>query len=751
MLHRSSFSTAGFALFLLLPVASTRAETPVVFREVSGPAEIQFVHDSRGHVSGGTEQQDLWGSGVAWVDLNHDHWPDLVLANGAEGNRIYLNDGDGTFTEVSASLGLLPSRVANGIAAADVDNDGFEDLAFGNFRDECQFYLGGDGSLVETSAAWGLAPMFGDPGSGGTPVPPESMGVAFGDYDQDGFLDLYVANHLDQRDVLYRNLAGSTFQRTGAVDVTARGYGFGGVFWDFDNDGDQDIYVANDFGSNFLLENQGRSYDFAFIDMAQVYKIAGGADSTEPKSMGMGIAIGDYDNDLDLDLYITNYFLNALYENLGRTQTGTWRFRERAAEAGVEYPLNCWGVDFCDLDLDGDLDLIQASGYIPATMEPMEQPMDLPDKVWINEGGPAWTFRDVSEEAGFSERLIGRGLATADYDLDGDVDVAVTNNTYYEPNLQDPSPVVHPGPFRLYRNDQSTGNHWVVLELEGAGAHSPGLGCNRSAVGARAYVTAGGQTQMAEVRAGESYLSQNSLALEFGIGSATSIEEVRIRWVCGAEEVFTGVVPDGVYHLVEGAGTGQIVPVAIAEFGAHPVDGGVLLEWTTAVGLRVLDAQILRTDIGAGDERVLDLQPVLERNAGSAFDADVRPGRSYRYRVALLGTDGVTILSAPVELRVPEGVVRARAPRLGQNFPNPFNPSTVIEFEVRTSGPVVLRILDPRGRQIRRLYDGSLPVGTHRVDWDGTDDAGHAVASGDYIYVLQTPAGSSSRRMVLVR
>ena len=737
----------GFtALLLAGPVTAA-----VTFTEVAQSAGVHLVHDSLGFVtSSGTSTQDLYGPGVAIEDFNNDGWLDLFLTNGQAGNHLYLNNADGTFTDVTASVGIGPSRVANGIAVADVDNNGYRDFVLGNFYAEPQLYLQGAAGFGERSEAYGIVPLLpgADPVLGPTP---ESMGCAFGDFDQNGFVDLYVANYRDQQDVLYRNAGGSLLTYVDGAEVTAQGYGFQAVFLDFDDDGDRDLYVANDFGYNFMLRNEGAASGWTFTEVAVQDGVAGGENSGQPKSMSMGLAVGDYDNDLDQDILVTNFRLNALYRNDGPgLRPGIWKWTEVAAQAGLEYPVNCWGIEFVDLDNDTDLDVVQASGFIQQEAV-QEQPLANPNQVWLNDGpGAGYTFTNISAAAGFDDTMLGRGLATGDIDRDGDVDIAVVNNTFYDPTPDDVEFTLYEGHSLLYRNDQDEGRHWVNLRLEG----SKGRGgkTNRDAIGARIWLTAGGLTQMREVQSGQGYLSHSSLEVEFGLGDATLIEDVTVRWTDGTLESFTGVTADGFHRLVEGSGVAVPVPVALSSFDVRALDTGVLLQWRSAPGVRVVAAEIRRARAGADEElRRVDVDLQLGTDGGTAFDSTVQEGIDYLYQLVLVSESGQRVTSAVAQVRARGAAPSLRRAEVGQNFPNPFNPRTSIQFRLPRTMHAELVLFDAQGRQIRVLFRGEASAGEHVVEWDGRDDAGREVASGVYAYALRTEDGTSSRRMVLTR
>jgi len=729
------------------------------FRNAEG-TPIDVIHSPLGESEEGVLLENQFGPGVLWADINRDGWPDLMMTNGkigyegygAVGNFLLLNNGDGTFAEVAEWYGVWESDMATGLSAADCNNDGLLDIVVGHMGAEPFYFLGRPTRFQELAEYYGINPLLYDASNPPPwPVVPETMGIAFGDYNEDGFVDLYFANYLYQQDLLFENLGGSYFDRTERVEVTSIGYGFQAVFLDFDNDADLDIYVANDFGFNFLFVNQGEENDYDFEERAKVFRVTGG-DHGEEKSMAMGVAVGDFDNDLDLDIYLTNYYENTLFINgCSEAAGGVWTFSEAAEEKGVEWEWNCWGSDWADLDNDGDLDLMLTSGFISGKPGAVQEKY-LPNKMWLNNGPPNYDFTEISDAAGFNDDSMGRGLATADYDRDGDLDVVVGNATYHDP---DPGPgaTIYEGRLQLYRNDQSEGNHWVVLRLVGGGVHSPGSGCNLSAVGARVYVTAGDLTQMREIRAGNSYLSQSSMEVEFGFGTRDTIDEVLVRWPCGDEEIFTGADVDGFYWLVETEGEVTALPVALTSFQAIPLQEGIRLEWVIAPGVQVEEYRVLRGPADQGDLGLREILPEFIAGSGpeAVLDRDVQPGARYAYQLELRGEDGVAVQSALVYASaVSEGALPSRA-LLSQNFPNPFNPNTKLFFSLPEAGQVRLIIHDARGRRIRTLFSGFAPAGETRLQWDGTDDSGDSVSSGVYTYTLETERGSLARRLVLVK
>jgi hypothetical protein len=752
------------SLALLAPtLAMAQDPAPTVrFTEISQQSGVRMPHDPLGFETASGEQiQDLYGPGVAVEDFNGDGLLDLFYCNGAEGNHLFLNDGGWQFTEVTAEMGVGPSNVANGIAIADFDNDGRRDFVLGNFYAEPELYRKGQ-RFGEIASIMGLHPLLpgADPFLG--PVP-ESMGAAWGDYNEDGFVDLYIANYRDQQDVLYKNNGGGLFTYDPSVSVTQQGYGFQALYLDYDDDGDLDIYVANDFGYNFMFRNNGAESGYDFDEVALVDgEVAGEGMSSSPKGMSMGLAVGDFDNDLDQDIYVTNFQLNALYKNDGPSTKGTWLWKDVALRKGVEYPINCWGVDFVDLDHDTDLDIVQASGYIWSDVFDVdEQPRDNPDQVWLNNGPDfGYTFTNVSDESGFNSTMMARGLATGDIDRDGDIDILVGNNTYYFPGPDDqdrPDFQMYTGEFLLYRNDQDFGNNWLTLRLVGQAGILEGSVANRSGIGARIWVTTtSGLTMMREVQSGASFMSHNSLEVEFGLGQA-DVAEVKVRWPGqepGEEEIFEGIAANSFWRLVEGEGSAIRVPTTLVSFGARNLDRGIMIDWVSAAGVRTTTVDLLRAPAETPWDlvKIHEADVTIDQDGGQAFDPTAVDGERYVYQLRLTTADGFVTLSAQVEIEVRhDGQPRVRRAVVGQNFPNPFNPNTSIIFELPRTMEARLEIYDVRGRRVRTLFSGTAAAGKTTIDWDGLDDAGRSVASGVYTYALVTEDGTSARRMTLVK
>jgi len=530
-----------FSSFLLtftnLSLSQSKAKTEVPssqvkFVDVTQEAGIKFKH------AGGLQEQvipALVGSGAAFADYNNDNLLDIYIANASivfptpsaklPTNALYQNNGDGTFTDVTEPAGVGDTGWGMGCVFGDYDNDGDLDLYVTNYKPNVFYRNNGDGTFTDVSTDAGVAHKgFG-------------TGVAWADYDNDGYLDIYVANYVDysilprgkriffpydffgQENVLYRNNGNGKF--TDVTESAGVGGGFylslGVAFADYDNDGDQDLYVANDSNPNILFRNNGDK-TFTNTNVTEYRSHTGDTRS------GMGVAWGDYDNDGDFDLFVNNWQdeNSILYRNNG---DGT--FRDISASAGVfdvTVGRTCWGTEFFDYDNDGYLDLFIACGHIDPG--PNEAPGQ-PDILLRNNGDG--TFMDVSEITGISQLppKVSRGVACGDYDNDGDIDIFIVNNGE---------------PPRLLRNDGGNKNNWLKVK-------TVGVKSNKDGIGARVTVTSDSFIQIREVSAGSSYLSQNSLEVEFGLGQRNKVDSIKIRW------------PSGIIQKLENVSVNQTITV----------------------------------------------------------------------------------------------------------------------------------------------------------------------------------------------
>ena len=441
-------------------------------------------------------------------------------------NRLYRNDGD-TFTDVTIQAAVGDIGYGLGGCVGDYNNDGFTDLYVTNYGPNVLYRNNGDGTFTDVRESTGTA---------GNQF---SSGCAFVDVDADGYLDLYVVNYVQfdpatnpectrqgirtyctpealqgAADILYRNNGDDTFTDitveagiSGGNEKRVRGKGLGVVCGDVDNDGDVDIFVANDTTPNFLYLNDSN----AAIQMTEEALFAGVALSEEGRAYsGMGANLGDFDNDGYLDIVITNFQdqTNSLYHNAQSGFFNEVSFAKGIGEKSLRYL--AWGVDFVDFNNDGWLDLFVANGHLDdniAEIDPIGTYAQ-PNQLFLNKGGVNF---EASIDAAIAAQKVSRGTAFGDIDNDGDIDIVVSN-------LKDAPTVL--------RNDGGNASQWLQVKL--IGTH-----CNRDAIGARVVLVSGDVTQTREVKSGSGYLSQNDLRLHFGLGDAARVDSLTVRWLCG--------------------------------------------------------------------------------------------------------------------------------------------------------------------------------------------------------------------------
>jgi hypothetical protein len=522
------------------------------FTDVTGPAGINFVH-----FDPATEHhyiQETMGSGVAWIDYDADGWPDLFLVQTGPVRprpgesyptcKLYRNNRDGTFTDVTGRAGLARSGFGQGVAVGDYDNDGYDDLLVTFLGGIALYHNNGNGTFSDVTEKARLH------------NPHWATSCAWGDVDGDGFLDLYVCNYVEvdlaryprceregSRFVcpptafphvahrLFRNNGDGTF--TDVTDPSGIGAaspapGLGVVMTDVDGDGKLDIYVANDLKPQYLFHNRGNG------TFAEKGALSGcGLGPTGRPISGMGVEAFDFDGSGRPSLFVTNFQneSNVLFRNRGGV-----RFEEYGARAGLAAPSIDrlgFGAVMIDADLDGRPDLAVANGHIHRQAEEVYRaPYAQLAQLFLGTGGGR--FRDASDRAGgyFRRPRVGRGLAWADYDNDGRPDLAFTH--------------AHGIPSLLH-NDTRTANGWIGLELVGDGRRS-----NRNAIGARVEVETAGGTQVRFVNGGGSYLSASDRRVLVGLGPADRATRVTVRWPSGRAQVFPELAGRAYWRLTEG-------------------------------------------------------------------------------------------------------------------------------------------------------------------------------------------------------
>jgi len=499
------------------------------------------------------------GCGCAFLDYDNDGWMDIFLLCGTrlEGNppgatnRLYKNNRDGTFTDVTEKAGLHAAGWANGVCVADYNNDGFDDIFCTYFGQNMLFRNNGDGTFTDVTEAAGL--LNNEPRWG--------AGCAFLDYNRDGHLDLFVSNYVrfsfehapvsgansncnfrgvpvecgprglpTGRHSLYRNNGDGTFtdvSEPAGISSFTKCYGMTVITADLDEDGWPDIYVACDSTPSLLFMN---NHDGTFREEGVLRGVALSDDGEE--QAGMGVGIGDYDLDGHLDIFKTHFADDScvLYHNDGK---GNFDDVTRSSRVGVETRYVCWGAGMVDLDNDGNPDLFMVTGNVYPEVERKlpQYPYKTPRAVFRNLGNRS--FEELIEVAGpgVAAPHSSRGCAFGDFDNDGDVDILVVNMN--EP----PS---------LLRNDVQGKHNWIKVRLEGVKS-------NRSAIGARAVAHYGGKAQAQTVLSQSSYYSCNDPRLHFGLGPSTSAD-LEVHWPSGLTETFRRLPANQLVTLREGAG-----------------------------------------------------------------------------------------------------------------------------------------------------------------------------------------------------
>jgi enediyne biosynthesis protein E4 len=506
--------------------------------------------------------------GVGFIDCDNDGRLDIVTVNGTSVDRyrqggdpmvtLYRQTGDLKFTDITQSAGLTRKGYSMGVAVADFDNDGWQDLYVTGYGGNVLYRNLGNCKFEDVTEKAGVR-------LGGY-----STGAAWGDYDRDGYVDLFVPRYLQvdidkltkydsklcdfrgvtmecarrghtgESDFLLRNRGNGTFEDTSKkAGVSDPGHylGMQGIWADYDNDGWPDLYVTNDGGPNYLYHNK---HDGTFEEVGLQ---SGAALSLEGQERaGMGVDFGDFDRDGRLDIFVTNFSEepDALFWNQGEKG-----FTDIAASAGVARPSFLpvgWGAAFFDMDNDGWLDLIVANGHVYPQMDLIEGGAPYREPLLLFRNKHDRTFEDVTTRAGL-DRLppaSRRGLAVGDVNNDGKLDVLLLN--------------VGEPPTLLINRTQSS-RHAVLFHLVGTTS-------NKAAIGARAIVAAGERIQLGEIRSGSSYLSQNDLRLHFGLGEAASMSSVQILWPSGKAETYKDLASDFIYTIVEGSGITERSPFA---------------------------------------------------------------------------------------------------------------------------------------------------------------------------------------------
>jgi hypothetical protein len=522
------------------------------FADVTAQAGINFHHNSGAY--GGKLLPETLGSGCAFLDYDADGWPDVLLVNSMDwpGHKrqrstlkLYRNNRNGTFTDVTKSAGLDVELYGMGVAIADYDNDGFPDIFISCVGQSRLFHNTGKGSFIDVTPKSGLLNKQGF-----------STSALWFDYDRDGLLDLFVCNYVRwsaEHDVfcsldgknrsyctpeayrgdtcwLFHNRGDGSFEdvtsTSGIFDTSSKSLGV--AMLDFDQDGWPDLLVANDTQPNKLYRNlrNGKFKDVA-VEMGLAFSNEGKARA------GMGVDCADFDNSGKPGIVITNFD----NEMLGLYRSNGKSFDDVAMQAGLGPASRNtlgFGCVFFDADLDGRLDLAVANGHIDDTVRNIRGNVGYAQspQLFLNQGNAKFLEVAAQLGGGFAQSKVGRGLAVADFDRDGDLDLLLTTNN---------------GPAYLYRNDQLAGNRSIRLHLIGTKS-------NRDAIGATVRLYSNGQIQSRQVRSGSSYLSQSELPLTFGVGKQDEIEKITIDWPSGKTEEYPKLKCGKTYQPTESKG-----------------------------------------------------------------------------------------------------------------------------------------------------------------------------------------------------
>jgi len=535
-----------------------QAQGPLfALRDVTSQAGISFAHNSGAY--GGKLLPETLGSGCAFLDYDGDGFADILLVNSMDwpGHKrsrstlkLYKNNRNGTFTDVTRAAGLDIELYGMGVAVGDYNNDGFPDILITCVGQNRLFLNTGKGAFQDVTKISGLAGRQAF-----------STSAMWFDYDRDGHLDLFVCNYVNwspEHDVfcsldgknksyctpeayrgetcwLFHNRGNGTFEdvtaSSGIFDTSSKSLGV--AMLDFDQDGWPDVFVANDTQPNKLYRNLRNG---KFKDAAVEAGLAFSADGKA--RAGMGVDVGDFENSGRPGIAITNFDneMVGLYRSPSAGQ-----FDDVSLAAGVGGPSKTtlgFGCGFADLDLDGRLDLIVANGHIDDTVRNIRGNVGYaqPPHLFLNLG--KGKFQDLAGTNGgdFAVPRVGRGLAFADFDGDGDIDLLLTTNN---------------GPAYLFRNDLRSGNRALRLHLTGAKS-------NRDGIGAAVRIYVDGVSQMRNVRSGSSYLSQSELALTFGVGKADRIDRVTVEWPGATTQEFKNVSSGKSYELHENKGLTEV-------------------------------------------------------------------------------------------------------------------------------------------------------------------------------------------------
>jgi len=510
------------------------------FQEIGNEIGLDFVHSI-----GDNDLDNIVesvGGGATFLDYDQDGYIDLYVCSGTwlegfskldkpdelPGNHLYRNRGDGTFEDVTKKAGVGGPWYSMGVAVGDYNNDGYPDIYLSNYGPNVLLRNNGNGTFSDVTRRANV--------NGGKEC---SVGAVWLDYDNDRFLDLYVGNYLafdpdykyyyapdgfpgplaydSEKDVLYHNLGDGTFQDVtdvmGIIDMDGRAMGVGAA--DYDDDGYVDIYVANDHTLNYLWHNEGGK---RFVDKGTMSGTA--FSQAGEATVSMSVDFADYNDDGLLDLFVSDDSYCSLYENLGNGLFSDKGVSSNISMAAAQFV--GWSSSFVDYDNDADVDIFKTNGAL-------KHLYGQEDQVFQNEGGGK--FRDISLELGkyFQKELVGRGACLGDYDNDGDFDIFIVN-------LDDHCVFL--------RNNKGNQNNWLIINLIGTTS-------NRDGIGARVKISAGGRTQTAQKKSTTGYLSQNDPRIHFGLAKNDIADKIEIMWPSGKLQILENIKANQILAIEE--------------------------------------------------------------------------------------------------------------------------------------------------------------------------------------------------------
>lgn len=510
------------------------------FQEIGPEIGLDFIHSIGDNDLHNIVESD--GGGAAFLDYDQDGYIDIYACTGTwlEGfsksekpaelpyNHLYRNRGDGTYEDVTKKAGVGGPWYSMGVTTGDYNNDGYPDIYLSNYGPNVLLKNNGNGTFSDVTRRANV--------SGGKEC---SVGAAWLDYDNDGFLDLYVGNYLEfdpnykyyyapdgfpgpmaydsQQDVLYHNRGDGTFEDVtkamGIIDLDGRAMGVGAA--DYDDDGFTDIYVANDHTLNYLWHNDGGKQ---FVDKGTMSGTA--FSQAGEATVSMSVDFADFNEDGLLDLFVSDDSYCSLYENSGNGLFSDKGVPSNISMAAAQFV--GWSSSFVDYDNDGDVDIFKTNGAL-------KHLYGQEDQLFENEGGGKFT--DVSLKLGkyFQKELVGRGACLGDYDNDGDFDIFIVN-------LNDRGVFL--------RNNKGNQNNWLMLKLTGTTS-------NRDGIGARVKVTSGGKVQTAQKKSTTGYLSQNDPRLHFGLAKNEMVDRIEIKWPSGKIQVLENIKANQILTVTE--------------------------------------------------------------------------------------------------------------------------------------------------------------------------------------------------------